>query len=53
MSRWDIADYLGLTVETVSREIQAAKASGVIAMPDRHHFLVVDAQRLAAAAALG
>jgi len=53
MSRWDIADYLGLTVETVSREIQAAKASGAIAMPDRHHFLVVDAQRLAAAAALG
>jgi len=53
MSRWDIADYLGLTVETVSREIQAAKAAGVIAMPDRHHFLVVDPQRLAAAAALG
>lgn len=53
MSRYDIADYLGLTVETVSREIQAAKASGVIEMPDRHHFRVVDRQRLEAAAAFG
>lgn len=51
MSRYDIADYLGLTIETVSREIQAAKAAGIIGMPDRHHFVVVDRQRLAAAAA--
>ncbi len=52
MSRYDIADYLGLTIETVSRELQAARASGVIDLPDRHHFRVVDRQRLLAAAAL-
>jgi CRP/FNR family transcriptional regulator len=53
MSRYDIADYLGLTIETVSRELQAAKASGLIDMPDRHHFVVLDRQRLADVAAVG
>ncbi len=51
MSRHDIADYLGLTIETVSREIQAARAAGLIDLPDRHHFVIVDRARLTAAAA--
>ncbi len=53
MSRYDIADYLGLTIETVSRTIQAAKAEGLIRMIDRHHFVVTDPGRLVAAAASG
>lgn len=51
MSRYDIADYLGLTIETVSRAIQAANADGLIRMIDRHHFVVADPGRLAAASA--
>jgi CRP-like cAMP-binding protein len=36
MSRGDIADYLGLTVETVCRVLSAFKRRGVIAMRDPH-----------------
>jgi CRP/FNR family nitrogen fixation transcriptional regulator len=30
MTRRDIADYLGLTVETVSRELSQLRASGIL-----------------------
>lgn len=53
MSRHDIADYLGLTIETVSRAIQAANGEGLIRMIDRHHYVVADPRRLVAAAATG
>lgn len=53
MSRHDIADYLGLTIETVSRAIQAANGEGLIRMIDRHHYVVADPRRLVAAAAAG
>ena len=33
--RLDIADYLGLTVETVSRELSKLKRDGLISMGDR------------------
>jgi CRP/FNR family nitrogen fixation transcriptional regulator len=36
MTRQDIADYLGLTIETVCRVLTALKREGIIAIPDRH-----------------
>ena len=36
MTRQDIADYLGLTIETVCRMLTKLKNSGIIDIPDRH-----------------
>lgn len=36
MSRRDIADYLGLTIETVSRRLTELKSDGIIELPSRH-----------------
>lgn len=36
MSRLDIADYLGLTIETVSRRLTDLKSKGIIELPTRH-----------------
>lgn len=46
MSRADIADYLGLRIETVSREISALKAARVVQLTGRQSFRVVDRGRL-------
>jgi CRP/FNR family transcriptional regulator len=46
MSRADIADYLGLRIETVSREISALKAARAIQLTGRQSFRVVDLGRL-------
>jgi CRP/FNR family nitrogen fixation transcriptional regulator len=40
MSRRDIADYLGLTVETVSRTFTQLEQERVIAMPTSRHIVV-------------
>lgn len=50
-SRGDMADLLGLSLETVSRRLHALSDSGVIALPDLRGFVVRDADRLAAEAA--
>ena len=38
MSRNDIADYLGLTIETVCRVLSSFKRSGAIAIPQPHRI---------------
>ena len=46
MCRADIADYLGLTIETVSRNMTRLKAMRVIDLPTRGSFVVRDIDRL-------
>lgn len=42
LTRADIADYLGLTLETVSRQIACFKAEGIISMaPNNHRHVIV------------
>ncbi|KIN60558.1 Transcriptional activator protein FnrL [Sulfitobacter noctilucae] len=49
MTREQIADYLGLTLETVSRQFNGLKKEGVIAFSDRRQFEVLDLAGLHAA----
>lgn len=46
MSRIDIADYLGLTPEAVSRATRRLKQHGVITFEDRHRLRLLDRKRL-------
>jgi CRP/FNR family transcriptional regulator len=46
MSRTDIADYLGLTIETVSRTLSQLRAEGLIRMPTLHSLELANADRL-------
>lgn len=51
MSRIDIADYLGLRIETISRELGTLKASGLIRMTGVHELLILDREGLECRAA--
>ena len=53
MSRQDIADYLGLNADTLSRVLTRLKQSGVIALTGRSDVLVRDIARLRALSPLG
>jgi CRP-like cAMP-binding protein len=53
MSRQDIADYLGLTIETVCRAMTELKKSGIVALPDRHHAVIRNFDALETVAAGG
>jgi CRP/FNR family transcriptional regulator len=50
MSRSDIADYLGLTLETVSRMMNKLKRSNVIDLPQPNTFRILNMHRLLALA---
>lgn len=46
LTREAMADYLGLTLETVSRQISALKKDGVIQLEGKRHVTVPDMERL-------
>jgi len=51
MGRTDIADYLGLTIETVSRTFTKLKTAGVIRLIDTYEVAILDPDQLAVIAA--
>ncbi len=44
--RSEIADYLGLTLETVSRQLSTLKRDGVVEFIDKRHYRILDMARL-------
>jgi CRP/FNR family transcriptional regulator len=46
LTREAMADYLGLTLETVSRQISALKKDGVIELEGKRHVIIPDIRRL-------
>jgi CRP/FNR family nitrogen fixation transcriptional regulator len=42
MSRQDIADHLGLTVETISRTITGLRSTGAVLVPNTHQVVLRD-----------
>jgi CRP/FNR family transcriptional regulator, nitrogen fixation regulation protein len=46
MSRQDIADYLGLTIETISRTLTQLESTGAIAVPTCHRITLRDRRTL-------
>lgn len=47
LSRTDLADYLGLTIETISRSLSHLKKEGLIEIPSIHEVVLVRPQALA------
>jgi CRP/FNR family transcriptional regulator len=46
LDRQQMGDVLGLTIETVSRQLSRLKADGVISLPDRRMVSIRDRRRL-------
>lgn len=46
LTRVAMADYLGLTLETVSRQISALKKDGIITLESKRHVTIPDFQKL-------
>lgn len=46
MNRNDISDYLGLTIETVSRAFTKLRNQSVIELPESNHVVIKDLERL-------
>ena len=53
MTRSDIADFLGLTLETVSRAFSRVKTLGIIRLPSAQEVEIKDPERLKALAGSG
>ncbi|MGI9364976.1 MAG: Crp/Fnr family transcriptional regulator [Rhizobiaceae bacterium] len=49
MKRSDIADFLGLTIETISRQLTNLRKRGLIDIRDRRTVIIADLERLKAA----
>ncbi|MEP1209741.1 MAG: Crp/Fnr family transcriptional regulator [Rhizobiaceae bacterium] len=49
MKRSDIADFLGLTIETISRQLTNLRKRGLIEIQDRRTVIIADMNRLEAA----
>ncbi len=50
MSRQDIADFLGLTIETVCRMLTSMKRSRLIDLPNTHELIICDSDGISALA---
>ena len=50
MTRSDIANYLGLSLETVVRATRELKSQGIVEFVDRHHGRIIDRRRFEALA---
>ena len=48
LTRADIADFLGLTIETVSRQLTRLRTDGVIVIENNRHIVVSSLPRLEA-----
>ena len=48
MTREQMADYLGITLETVSRQMSALKREGVIDLPEARTLVIAEPERLLA-----
>jgi CRP/FNR family nitrogen fixation transcriptional regulator len=46
MTRQEIGDYLGLTIETVSRSLSQFERDGVIALPNTRDVCILNADAL-------
>jgi len=46
LTRETLADYLGLTIETVSRQISALRRDGVVSLTGQREILIPDFRRL-------
>jgi CRP/FNR family transcriptional regulator len=46
LTRDEMANFLGLTLETVSRQLSSLKKDGIIQFVDRRNFQVLDAMAL-------
>ncbi len=50
LSRQQMADLLGLTIETVSRQLTRLRQAGIIALPDRRTVVILDHEAMEAEA---
>jgi CRP/FNR family transcriptional regulator len=46
VGRGDIADYLGLSLETVSRSFSRLKKMGILSLPNTRQVVILEAERL-------